>query len=150
MYQEIFIVEDNERLITKLKKIFETEKDYVFNRISSNKISDEIKTIPDLIIIDEDNISEDIIETCNYIRNYSENSITPIMVISSNVDKEHIDVELTKKMADLGLLGMCVPKEYGGQQLDTLSYIIAVEELAIHIYFHEDKCKQGPSPQLDE
>jgi len=89
MYQEIFIVEDNDKLINKLKKIFEAEKDYVFNRISSNNISNEIKTIPDLIIIDEDNISEDIVETCNYIRNYSENSITPIMVISSNIDKEH-------------------------------------------------------------
>jgi len=89
MYQEIFIVEDNDKLIIKLKKIFEAEKDYVFNRISSNNIADEIKTIPDLIIIDEDNISKDVVETCNYIRNYSENSITPIMVISSNIDKEH-------------------------------------------------------------
>jgi len=33
-------------------------------------------------------------------------------------------------MGKLGLLGMCVPQEYGGQGLDTLSYIIAVEELA--------------------
>ena len=89
MYQEILIIEDNDKLIAKLKKIFENEKDYIFNRISSNNVMDEMKTISDLIIIDEDNISEDIIETCNYIRNYSDNSITPIMVISSNIDKEH-------------------------------------------------------------
>jgi alkylation response protein AidB-like acyl-CoA dehydrogenase len=33
-------------------------------------------------------------------------------------------------MGKLGLLGMTVPKKYGGSDLDTLSYIIAVEELA--------------------
>ena len=33
-------------------------------------------------------------------------------------------------MAELGLLGVQVPKEYGGQALDTLTYIIAVEELS--------------------
>jgi alkylation response protein AidB-like acyl-CoA dehydrogenase len=33
-------------------------------------------------------------------------------------------------MGDLGLFGMYLPEQYGGQALDTLSYIIAVEELA--------------------
>ncbi|MBQ1741420.1 MAG: acyl-CoA dehydrogenase family protein [Erysipelotrichaceae bacterium] len=32
---------------------------------------------------------------------------------------------MTLKMAEQGLLGMTVPKEYGGQGLDNLSYIIA-------------------------
>jgi len=30
----------------------------------------------------------------------------------------------------MGLFGMNIPQKYGGQGLDTLSYIIAVEELA--------------------
>jgi len=51
-------------------------------------------------------------------------------VASYNDENEIFDLELTKKMADFGLLGMCVPKEYGGQELDTLSYIIAVEEIS--------------------
>ena len=89
MYQEIYVVEDNEKLTSKLKKIFENEKEYVFTNVSSKNVTDEIKTIPDLIIIDEDNITTDIIEVCKNIRNNNENSITPIVVISSTIDKEH-------------------------------------------------------------
>ena len=38
--------------------------------------------------------------------------------------------DLTKKMGAFGLFGINLPKQYGGQNLDTLFYIIAVEELA--------------------
>lgn len=62
------------------------------------------------------------------VRNFAELVVKP--VAAYNDENEIFDVELTKKMADMGLLGICVPKEYGGQELDTLSYIIAVEELA--------------------
>lgn len=39
-------------------------------------------------------------------------------------------MELTRKMAGLGLFGIVVPEEYGGSGMDYLSYCIAVEELA--------------------
>jgi alkylation response protein AidB-like acyl-CoA dehydrogenase len=39
-------------------------------------------------------------------------------------------LENIKKMRDLGLFGMIFPEEYGGQGLDTLSYVIAVEEIS--------------------
>lgn len=45
-------------------------------------------------------------------------------------EKEEFSYDLTKKMGELGLFGMYLPEKYGGQGLDTLSYIIAVEELA--------------------
>ncbi|GAB5464951.1 MAG: acyl-CoA dehydrogenase [Candidatus Kapaibacteriales bacterium] len=45
-------------------------------------------------------------------------------------EKEEFSPELTMKMADLGLLGAFIPAEYGGSELDYVSYIIAVEELA--------------------
>jgi alkylation response protein AidB-like acyl-CoA dehydrogenase len=35
-----------------------------------------------------------------------------------------------KKMRDLGLFGIIFPEEYGGQGLDTLSYVLAVEEIS--------------------
>jgi len=89
MYQEIYVIEDNEILTNKLKKIFEDEKEYVFINVNSNNVAEGMQTIPDLIIIDEDNISANIIEVCNYIRKNNENAITPIMVISSTIDKEH-------------------------------------------------------------
>lgn len=45
-------------------------------------------------------------------------------------DKEEFSVDLTREMGKLGVFGLIVPEEYGGQGLDYLSYIIAVEELA--------------------
>ena len=35
------------------------------------------------------------------------------------------------KMAELGLLGMMVPTEWGGSGLDTLSYVLALEEISV-------------------
>ncbi|HRY33345.1 MAG TPA: acyl-CoA dehydrogenase family protein [Bacteroidales bacterium] len=45
-------------------------------------------------------------------------------------EKAEFSVELTRKMGEIGLFGMVVDPEYGGHGFDTLSYIIAVEELA--------------------
>ena len=45
-------------------------------------------------------------------------------------EEERFSSELTIKMGEQGLLGMIAPKKYGGQEKDTLSYIIAIEELA--------------------
>lgn len=89
MYQEISIIDDEINLTDKLKKIFEAEKDYIFTNISSSNLEQTGKDIPDLIIINEDGINTNVVDVCEYIRNYSENSITPIMVISSNIDKNH-------------------------------------------------------------
>ncbi len=35
-----------------------------------------------------------------------------------------------KKMAELGFMGMMIPQEWGGSGLDTLSYVVALEEIA--------------------
>ncbi len=58
-------------------------------------------------------------------------AIQEIKPIAQKLD-EHSEFspEITRKMGQLGLFGITVPKAYGGQDLDTLSYIIAVEELA--------------------
>ena len=89
MYQEISVIDDNGELIEELKRIFEKEKDYVLKNINSNNVEDTTKDIPDLIIINEDNLNTDVVEVCQYIRTYSDNPITPIIVISSNFEKEH-------------------------------------------------------------
>jgi len=34
------------------------------------------------------------------------------------------------KMAELGLMGMMIPTEWGGSGLDTLSYVLALEEIS--------------------
>ncbi len=62
------------------------------------------------------------------VRKFARKEIAPIAAELD--DKEEFSVELTKKMGDIGLFGMFVSDEYGGQAMDYISYIIAVEEVA--------------------
>ncbi|PRZ00241.1 acyl-CoA dehydrogenase family protein [Marinilabilia salmonicolor] len=62
------------------------------------------------------------------VREFAETVIKPE---AERLDREELfSAELTKKMGQAGLFGITLPKEYGGQDLDTLSYIIAIEELS--------------------
>jgi alkylation response protein AidB-like acyl-CoA dehydrogenase len=46
-------------------------------------------------------------------------------------DREHrFPRELVAQLADLGLMGVCIPEEYGGAGADFLSYILVLEELS--------------------
>ncbi|MBA3348537.1 MAG: acyl-CoA dehydrogenase family protein [Actinobacteria bacterium] len=50
---------------------------------------------------------------------------------ASQWDREHrFPVELYGKLAELGLMGVCVPEELGGAGADFLSYILVLEELS--------------------
>ncbi|GET22036.1 acyl-CoA dehydrogenase family protein [Prolixibacter denitrificans] len=62
------------------------------------------------------------------IRDFAEKEVHPVAI--EHDENEHFPVDLARKMGEAGLFGIAIPKEYGGQGLDTLSYIIAVEELA--------------------
>lgn len=62
------------------------------------------------------------------VREFAEREIKP--VAQELDEKAEFSTALTKRMGELGLFGMNLPEAYGGQGLDTLSYIIAVEELA--------------------
>jgi len=62
------------------------------------------------------------------VRSFAEETIKP--VIDDFDEKEIFPVELVRQMGKTGVLGMQVPKELGGQGSDSLSYIIAVEEIA--------------------
>jgi len=62
------------------------------------------------------------------VRAFAEKEIKPV---AQTLDEtETFSYELTKAMGELGLFGVFVSEQYGGQELDYLSYIIAVEELA--------------------
>jgi len=39
-------------------------------------------------------------------------------------------LDLLREMGDLGLMGMCVPEEWGGAGTDFVSYVLAIEEVA--------------------
>jgi alkylation response protein AidB-like acyl-CoA dehydrogenase len=46
-------------------------------------------------------------------------------------DREHrFPAELYPKLAELGLMGVCVPEEYGGAGADFVSYVLVLEELS--------------------
>jgi alkylation response protein AidB-like acyl-CoA dehydrogenase len=58
-------------------------------------------------------------------------AVEEIKPVAEELDeKSAFSTELTNKMFDMGLLRINLSKDYGGMGLDTLSYIIAVEELA--------------------
>jgi len=62
------------------------------------------------------------------VRAFSEKEIAPR---AAELDATgEFSVELTEKMFDEGYLRIISPQEYGGMGMDTLSYIIAVEEIA--------------------
>lgn len=62
------------------------------------------------------------------VRTFAEEDILPL---AGGLDEQSMfSPELTSKMFDLGLLRISLSRDYGGMGLDTLSYIIAVEELA--------------------
>jgi len=44
--------------------------------------------------------------------------------------EEHFPREAVMKLGELGFLGMMVPEEYGGSGLDTLTYLMALEEIS--------------------
>lgn len=62
------------------------------------------------------------------VRDFAEAEIAPV---ATQLDAEsRFPWENVRKMADLGLFGVNVPVEYGGLGLDTISYIMVIEELA--------------------
>ena len=62
------------------------------------------------------------------VHSFAEKEIKPV---ARELDKkEEFSYETMQKMAELGLFGIFVSEDYGGQGMDYVSYIIAVEEIA--------------------
>ena len=89
MVQDIYIIDDDKYSLQDLKELFSGNEDYRFVNVSTEEINKALINIPSLIIINEDNVDRDIEELCTTIRKNEDNSITPIIVISSNADKVH-------------------------------------------------------------
>ncbi|MGN7408204.1 acyl-CoA dehydrogenase [Sporosarcina sp. SAFN-010] len=62
------------------------------------------------------------------VRDFAENEVAP--TAAERDEEERFDMDLFKKMAELGLTGIPWPEEYGGIGSDYLAYVIAVEELS--------------------
>jgi short/branched chain acyl-CoA dehydrogenase len=61
------------------------------------------------------------------VREFATQRVAPV---AEELDREaRFPYDLVAELAELGLMGMTIPEEYGGAGTDTLSYAIAIEEL---------------------
>lgn len=98
------------------------------------------------------------------VREFAREEIAPFV---ENMENGEFPRQLLKKMGQLGLMGIPVPEEYGGAEMDFISYIIAIHEisvvsptlgviLSVHtsvgtspiVYFGNDEQKQKYVPKL--
>jgi len=61
-------------------------------------------------------------------RDFAQKEVAPIAAEMD--EKGEVPFENIKKMGQLGLLGLTAPEEYGGGGADTVSYVVALEEIA--------------------
>jgi butyryl-CoA dehydrogenase len=62
------------------------------------------------------------------VRQFMEAEVRP--VVKELEKNERFPAELLKKMGEMGFCGMLVPEELGGPGLDTVSYVLMLEEVA--------------------
>ncbi|WP_431163892.1 acyl-CoA dehydrogenase [Flagellimonas beolgyonensis] len=61
-------------------------------------------------------------------KDFAQNELLPGVI--ERDETQTFPSEIVKKMGDLGFMGMMVSEKYGGSGLDTLSYVLAMEELS--------------------
>lgn len=63
----------------------------------------------------------------NMVKEFAENEIAPFV---ERMEQGEFPRPILKKMAELGLMGITIPEEYGGAGMDFTSYIIAIHEIS--------------------
>ena len=61
-------------------------------------------------------------------RNFAQNEL--LSGVIERDEKQEFPTDQVKKMAELGFMGMMVSPEYGGGGMDTISYVLAMEEIS--------------------
>ncbi len=74
------------------------------------------------------NLSEEHLMIQKAARDFAQQELLPGVI--ERDEKEIFPAEQIKKMGALGFMGMMVDPEYGGSGLDTISYVIAMEEIS--------------------
>ena len=74
------------------------------------------------------NLSREHLLVRKMMAEFTENEVKPIAAETD--EKSEYPRENIEKLFDLGVMGMCVPKEYGGAGADPLASAIAIEELS--------------------
>ena len=74
------------------------------------------------------NLTEEQLMVQQAARDFAQNELLPGVI---NRDENQIfPAEHIKKMGELGFMGMMVDPKYGGSGLDTISYVLAMEEIS--------------------
>lgn len=89
MVQEIYIIDDDDSSILVFNELFKNDNEFKFVSVKSHMIDVALKNIPSMIIINEDAIEVDGIDLCKKIRKDEDNTITPVIVVSSNCEEQH-------------------------------------------------------------
>ena len=98
----IYILDKENDLKLKLEEEFKSDKQIKIKKFSPNQFGNILKNIPDMLVINEDTLDGNLIDYCKRVRNDEENSITPIVVVSSNKDENHI-VDVLKNEVEVYL-----------------------------------------------
>ncbi len=89
MIQEIYIIDDKNQFIDQLKRVFNDKPEYHFVSVKSNELETVLKNIPTMIIVEDDDTELNAVEICKQIRNNEDNTITPVIVLSSVANHEY-------------------------------------------------------------
>ena len=74
------------------------------------------------------NLSEEQLMIQQAARDFAQTELLPGVIERDNQQK--FPHEQVKKMGELGFLGMMVDPKYGGAGMDSVSYVLAMEEIA--------------------
>lgn len=74
------------------------------------------------------NLSEEQLMIQQAARDFAQNELLPEVIERDREQK--FPAEQVKKMGEMGLLGMMVDPKYGGAGMDSVSYVLALEEIA--------------------
>ena len=74
------------------------------------------------------NLTEEHLAVKEAARDFAQNELLPNVIERDNAQK--FDPKLLKRMGELGFMGMMVGEEYGGGGMDTISYVLAMEEIS--------------------
>ena len=102
--KNIYVLDNEEKLTNSLTEVFKIDSGVKVTKVLLKDYKDIMKMPPDIIVIDEDVIKNDAktIQYCKEIRSNEDNSITPIVMVSSNNNQDHI-IEILKNEVELYL-----------------------------------------------
>ena len=74
------------------------------------------------------NLTEEHLAVQEAAKNFAESECKPGVIERDREQK--VGLEQLKQLGDLGFMGMMVDPNYGGSGMDTLSYVLAIEEIS--------------------